>query len=189
VLVLADEIHGPLTLPGARHISYATLGETRSVVFTSASKAFNTAGLKCALAIAGSAEVHRKLSRLPDDLRYRAGILGVIASEAAFTHGDAWLDRLLVALAGNVRLLPALLDTHLLGVHYRRPDAGYLAWLDCRKLGLGDDPAAVFLGRGRVALQPGPTFGAPGRGFARLNIATSPALLTEAVERMGSAVG
>jgi cystathionine beta-lyase len=188
VLVLADEIHAPLTLPGAQHITYAALGETRSVVFTSASKAFNTAGLKCALAIAGSADVHRALGRLPAELRYRAGILGVIASEAAFAQGDAWLDDLLDALADNLRLLPMLLDEHLPGVRYHRPDASYLAWLDCRELGLGDDPAATFLKRGRVALVPGPRFGAPGRGFARLNIGTSPALLTEAVERMGAAV-
>ena len=68
------------------------------------------------------------------------------------------------------------------------PEAGYLAWLDCRALDLGDDPAEAFLERGRVALSPGPTFGEQGRGFARLNFGTSAALLEEAVRRMAAAV-
>jgi cysteine-S-conjugate beta-lyase len=188
VLVLADEIHAPLTHPGTRHVSYGALGDSRAVVFTSASKAFNIPGLKCALAIAGSTQVQRELAGMAAELRPRTGILGVLASEAAFRHGDAWLDDLLAALVDNVRLLPGLLERHVPAVRHRPPDAGYLAWLDCRALGLGDDPAATFLQRGRVALVPGPRFGAPGRGFARLNIGTSPALLTEAVERIGAAL-
>jgi len=188
VLVLSDEIHAPLALPGARHTPFAALGERRCVVLTSASKAFNTAGLKCAVAIAGSDAVARELRRLPAELPYRAGLLGVIAAQAAFEHGDAWLDELLVALDANRRTLGELLERHLPQIGYEPPEAGFLAWLDCRALGLGDDPAATFLARGRVALVSGPTFGAPGRGFARLNIGTSEALLAEAVERMAAAV-
>ena len=82
-----------------------------------------------------------------------------------------------------------LLASHLPAVRYVLPEASFLAWLDCRALGLGDDPARAFLERGRVLLSPGPTFGKEGRGFARLNIGTSPALLEEAVERMARAVG
>ena len=188
VLVLADEIHGPLTLPGATHTPFTALGESRSVVFSSASKAFNLAGLKCAIAVAGSDAVSRELDRLPPEVRFRPGILGVIASQAAFEHGDAWLDDLLAALDANRRRLAALLDEHLPAIRYRPPDASFLAWLDCRALGLGDDPAAAFLERGRVALEPGPRFGAQGRGFARLNLGTSDALLSEAVRRMAAAV-
>jgi cysteine-S-conjugate beta-lyase len=68
----------------------------------------------------------------------------------------------------------------------RPGDATYLAWLDCRALGLGDDPAEVFLGRGRVALSSGIPFGSGGAGHVRLNLATSPEVLTEAVRRMAS---
>jgi cystathionine beta-lyase len=188
VLVLADEIHAPLALPGASHTPYAALGETRSVVITSASKAFNIAGLKCALAVAGSDAVARELRALPEEVRYRAGLLGVIASEAAFGHGDAWLDALIAALDANRARVGALLAEHLPAVGYRPPEASFLAWLDCRPLGLGDDPAAAFLARGRVALEPGPGFGTQGRGFARLNFGTSEAILDEAVGRMAAAV-
>jgi cystathionine beta-lyase len=187
VLVIADEIHAPLTLPGAAHTPFAALGESRSVVLASASKAFNLAGLKCAIAVAGSDAVARELDRLPEEVRYRAGHLGVIGSQAAFEHGDAWLDDLLAALDANRRRVDALLAEHLPAVGYRPPEASFLAWLDCRALGLGDDPAAAFLERGRVALVPGHDFGAQGRGFARLNIGTSDALLSEAVRRMAAA--
>jgi len=186
VVVVADEIHAPLTLAGARHTPFAAPGERCAVVLTCASKAFNLAGCKCA--VAGSREVARKLESLPSELPYRAGILGVIGSEAAFEHGDAWLDDLLVALDRNRRRLAELLAARLPAIRYRPPDASFLAWLDCRALGLGDDPAGAFLERGRVALEPGPSFGAPGRGFARLNIGTSEELLAEAVGRMAAAV-
>jgi cystathionine beta-lyase len=200
-LVLSDEIHAPLTLPGAAHTPFAALGDRRAVVITSASKAFNLAGLKCAVAVAGSDEVSAELDRLPEEIGYRAGILGVIASQAAFAQGDAWLDELLAALDANRRLLGELLAEHLPEIGYVPPEASFLAWLDCRALGTpdqagfagargtgGDDPSATFLERGRVALEPGPRFGTPGRGFARLNFGCSPEVLEEAVRRMVSAV-
>ena len=73
-------------------------------------------------------------------------------------------------------------------MRYSPPEAGYLAWLDCRALGLGDDPAEAFLERGRVALTPGPGFGTGGAGHARLNIGTSGELVEEAVLRMAAAL-
>jgi cystathionine beta-lyase len=188
VVVVADEIHAPLTLPGARHTPFAALGERHAVVLSSASKAFNLAGLKCAIAVAGSSEIARRLERLPSELRYRAGILGVVASQAAFESGDAWLDDLLASLDGNRRRLAELLEERLPAIRYEPPEASFLAWLDCRALGLGDDPAAAFLERGRVALEAGTSFGTPGRGFARLNIGTSEELLDAAVGRMAAAV-
>jgi cystathionine beta-lyase len=191
VLVLADEIHAPLTLPGADHTPYVTLGDEaarHSLTLASASKAWNIAGLKCAVVVAGSAPGAELGGRLPQSLRYHAGHLGVLASIAAFTEGGPWLDGLLHRLDANRHLLHDLLGRALPDVRYVVPEAGYLAWLDCRKLGLGDDPSAVFLERGRVALSSGPMFGAEGRGFARLNFGTSSALLGEAVARMARAL-
>jgi cystathionine beta-lyase len=130
----------------------------------------------------------RLVSGLPKHLAYHTGHFGVLAALAAFEHGGEWLDALVAHLDRNRRALAELLEEHLPQVGYLEPQAGYLAWLDCRALELGDDPAAVFLERGRVALSPGPTFGEPGRGFARLNIGTSRALVEEAVRRIASAV-
>jgi cystathionine beta-lyase len=189
VLVIADEVHSPMTMPGATHVPYLTV-DAKGVAIASASKAFNLAGLKCAVIVSGSAEMHERLTeKLPSHLPYHAGHLGVLGSVAAFDHGGEWLDALNVHLDRNRRLLAELLAELLPAIGYVRPDAGYLAWLDCRALGLGDDPAEAFLERGRVALTPGPTFGEQGRGFARLNFGTSSALLEEAVQRMASACG
>jgi cystathionine beta-lyase len=191
VRVVADEIHAPLTYPEARHVPFASLdaaAAARSITLVSASKAWNLAGLKAALAVPGP-EARAEVASIHDEVSRGAGLLGVIASEAAFTSGEPWLDELMAGLDGNRRLLGDLLAEHLPEVRHRPPAATYLAWLDCRRLGFGDDPAATFLREGRVALSSGPDFGAPGRGFARFNFATAPRRVAEAVERMASCRG
>ncbi|QPP09014.1 pyridoxal phosphate-dependent aminotransferase [Streptomyces bathyalis] len=188
VRVVADEIHAPLVLPGARHIPYLSVpGTERAFSLISASKAWNLAGLKAAMAVAGE-ESADELARMPEEVSHGPSHLGVIGHVAALRHGDAWLEALLAGLDENRRLLAGLLKEHMPEVGYRSHEGTFLAWLDCRALGLGDDPAAAFLERGRVALIPGPAFGTGGAGYARLNIATSPETLEEAVRRMASAV-
>jgi cystathionine beta-lyase len=189
VLVLSDEIHAPLTLPGAVHRPFPSVSAAaarRSIVLTSASKSWNLAGLKAAVMVAGSDESRAILARLPPETPYHAGHLGVLAGRAAFLEGEAWLASTVAILDRNRTLLGGLLREHMPTVRYVPPQAGYLAWLDCSALGLGDDPARAFLGRGKVALSSGPIFGAEGAGFARLNIGTTRSLLEEAVRRMAS---
>jgi cysteine-S-conjugate beta-lyase len=186
--VLADEIHAPLVLAGAEHVPFLGVSEAaaaRGIALVSASKAFNVAGLKCALAVTAGQPARAAVARLPAGAGH-CGHLGVIASVAAFERGDAWLDSVLELLDSNRTLLAKLLADRLPAVRYAPPRAGYLAWLDCSALGLGDDPAQAFLGRGRVALSGGPQFGSQGRGHVRLNFATSPELLAEAVARMAA---
>jgi cystathionine beta-lyase len=188
VRVLADEIHAPLTYPGVRFVPYLSLPEAqRGLAFHAASKAWNLAGLKAALIVPGTDAVD-DVRRVPVDAQIAAGLFGVVASEAAFRSAGPWLDDLLAGLDGNRALLGALLAEYLPEVRYTPPDATFLAWLDCRAVTPDADPAEVFLERGRVALSAGPTFGTVGTGFARINFATSPAILTEAVERMAAAV-
>jgi cystathionine beta-lyase len=191
VAVISDEVHAPLTMTGGVHVPYlaAADGATDAVAIVSASKAWNVPGLKCALIVAGSGPTDEKLAaRLPTHLANHTGHLGVLAAIAAFEHGGEWLDALVRHLDRNRLLLAELLAQHLPAVRYLPPAAGYLAWLDCRELGLGDDPSVVFLERGRVALSGGPPFGAEGLGFARLNFGTSSALLEDAVRRMAASV-
>lgn len=191
VTIISDEIHAPLTLPGAKHTPLPSVSEAaarRTVVLTSASKTWNIAGLKAALVVATHEATRAITSKLPIDMPYHAGHLGVLGSRAAFLEGAAWRASVLTILDRNRHLLGELLRAHLPVVRYTPPAAGYLAWLDCRDLGLGRDPAKVFLEKGRVALSPGPTFGVAGEGFARLNMATSRELLEEAVKRMARAI-
>jgi cysteine-S-conjugate beta-lyase len=178
-------------LPGARFVPFLSIDHelTRAettFAFTSATKGWNIAGLKCGLAVAGAPPGVTLLTDRWEALL--ASHLGVLASVAAFTEGLPWLDAVLGQLDENRVLLAALLAEHLPAVRYAPPQASFLAWLDCRPLGLGDDPAAVFLDKGNVALGHGPHFGAEGHGFARLNMGTSPELLEEAVRRMASAL-
>jgi cysteine-S-conjugate beta-lyase len=188
--VLADEIHAPLVLEGATHTPWLEVSDAareRGIALTSASKAFNVAGLKAALVITASDRAREAVRQLPP-LTDRVGLLGVIAAEAAFTHGDRWLDALRDQLAANRDLLSELLAAELPKIAWWPPQASYLAWLDCRALTPGDNPAETFLARGRVALSRGLDYGPEGAGFVRLNFGTSPGHLTDAVRRMARAI-
>ncbi|QOV40656.1 aminotransferase class I/II-fold pyridoxal phosphate-dependent enzyme [Streptomyces ferrugineus] len=188
VRVVADEIHAPLTAAGVAFVPYLSVpGGESGLSLMSASKAWNLAGLKAALAIAGPAAA-ADLARLPEEVSHGPSHFGIIAHSAALRDGTGWLDALLAGLDDNRRLLADLLAEHLPAVAHRPAEATYLAWLDCRALGLGDDPAEVFLRRGRVALNSGTPFGTGGAGHVRMNLATSPELITEAVRRMASAL-
>jgi len=190
VLVLADEIHAPLTLAGARHVPFLSLPEAqaRGIALVSASKAWNLPGLKCAQLVTAAPALRDLVRRLPEELVYGAGNLGVIASIAAYRDGGPWLDQLLVLLDRNHRLFGDLLADRLPEVGYVPPQGTYLAWLDCTRLELPGEPAKVFLKKGRVALRRGSDFGSIGTGWARATIATSPEILVEIVERMRAAL-
>ena len=192
VVVIADEVWAPLPLDGRDVTPYLSLGEALTgpdVSLIAASKAFNLAGLKCAQIVGGSAQTASTLREgIPVEVTYAASQFGVIASIAAYADGDEWPDDTLSVLSANAGLLTELLATPLPAVSYTPPQASYLAWLDCRALGLGDEPARIFRERGRVALNEGAEFGEQGRGFVRLNLATTPDVIEEAVVRMASVV-
>ncbi|MDX3383860.1 pyridoxal phosphate-dependent aminotransferase [Streptomyces niveiscabiei] len=188
VRVVADEIHAPVVAAGAAFVPYLGVpGAESGLSLMSASKAWNLAGLKAAIAVAGPG-AGDDLARLPEEVGHGPSHLGVIAHTAALRDGGEWLDAVLAGLDENRRLLAGLLARHLPAVRYTPAQATYLAWLDCRALGLGDDPADVFLRRGRVALNSGPAFGTGGAGFVRMNLATSPENVAEGVRRMAAAL-
>lgn len=189
VVVVSDEIHGPLVQRPGDFTPFLAVSEDArevGVCVTAASKGWNLAGTKCALMIGQSERAVGLLDAMPEEVGFRTSILGLHASIAAFTSGDAYVAGVRAAIDVNRRLLADLLAEHLPGVRYRVPDATYLAWLDFRDVGWGDDPAGRAL-EAKVALVPGHTFGAEGRGHARLNLACSPEVLTEAVHRLARA--
>lgn len=192
VIVISDEIWAPLTWGDEPFVPYLTVDPDLTapdVALVSASKAFNLAGLKCAQIVAGSGPAARRLrDAIPIEVTYGTGHLGVIASVAAYRAGDGWLAETTALLASNMALLRRELTAALPEVRFHPPAATYLAWLDCRPLGLGDDPAAVFLEHGRVAFNAGHLYGDVGKGFVRVNIATDPQVVVEMVHRMALAV-
>jgi len=184
VRVLSDEIHGPLVLPTSTFTPYLTVpGTDRGVTVTSASKAWNLAGLKAAIIVPGDAAVD-DVRRLHPFVTFGASHLGVIAQTAAYRDGRDWCHRLVDELDANRHLLADLVTDQLPGARLVVPESTYLAWLDLTDVGLGDDPAGEVLRRARVALSPGHIFGSGGRGHARLNYATTPEILRDAVGRI-----
>lgn len=190
VTVIADEIHAPLVLPGARFTPFLTVpgGAEVGVSLVSASKAFNLAGLKCAAVVAQSTTTRALTDQLPPDARWRVGHLGLLATVTALTAGDDWLAVLLSTLAARRSQLAELITARLPQVRWQPPDATYLGWLDCSQIGAGDAPQRLFLDHGRVAVEPGPAFGPGGDGHVRINFATSAQILDRAVEQMADAV-
>lgn len=193
VAVVSDEIHAPLAQPGSGFTPFLAVSDVAQRVgyaLVSASKAFNLAGLKCALMVTADDETSAVVRGLPVEVEWRTGQFGLLAAVAAFSEeSDEWLDGLLRTLDENRLLLEDLLAAHLPGARYRIPDAGYLAWIDLTALEWGDNPARRILKDAKVALHFGPAFGAEGAGHVRLNFGTSPEILTEAIERTASLVG
>jgi cystathionine beta-lyase len=186
--VVSDEIHAPLVLPGAHHTSYLDLPGTHehAVAVVAASKAFNTAGLRCAQLVVPGAAARQTLAEQPMSRNDSWSPLGVVAAVAAYTDGDPWLASLVERLDQLRTLLAELLAEHLPLARMRPLEATYLVWLDARAYG-HDDPAAVAVERGRVKLGPGHDY-APGlTGHVRLNIGTSPERLAEIVRRLAHA--
>lgn len=189
-VVISDEIHAPMAAPDSGFVPFLASSATAAQIgyaVTSASKAFNLAGLKCALILTASDATTAVVGALPREVEWRAGLFGAIAAVAAFgEESDAWLDALLARLAANRMLLADLLAQHLPEARFSLPATGFLAWLDISAYGWGEDPARTILEGARVALHNGPDFGRGGAGHVRINFGCSPDLLTDAIERIGA---
>lgn len=189
VIVISDEIHAPLTFKEATFVPLLSLGADAAevgVCVTAASKGWNIAGLKCAIIVSQSQEMHEKLNALAPAMHYRASLLGAFATVAAFEHGELWLDSALEILDQNRKLVANLISTQIPAIGYNLPHCSYLAWLNLSQLKLGDDPCAVLVERAKVAFNPGHIYGPLGKDYARLNFATSPAIISEAIDRIAS---
>ena len=186
--MIADEIHAPLAHRDGEFVPYLTLpGAQRGIAVTSASKSWNLAGLRAALVLPGD-DARDAVGQLHDVVRHGAQHVAILAQTAAYRDGGPWLVAARAELARNRELLSRLLAEHLPAVRVAPAAATYLAWLDCRELGMGPDPAAGFLRLGRVALSSGLIYDPDGgHGFARFNYATSPEIIDEAVRRMALA--
>ena len=187
LLVISDEIHCDLVYAPNEHLPTASISELaaqRTVTLIAATKTFNMAGLRMAFVHTASEKYLPSLQQIRPRMIGGINGLGQVATVAGWEHGDAWLSELVAGLDRNRHLLGELLNDYLPAVHYRLPEATYLAWLDCRELGLGDDPAEIFLAQNKVVLSSGPDFGIEGLGHVRLNFATSPEMLQMIVERM-----
>jgi cystathionine beta-lyase len=191
VLIISDEIHSPLEYSEHPFVPILTLGaeaQSHCVVVTAASKGWNIAGLKCAIIVSGSEAMHEKLNALPPALHFRASLFGAFATAIAFDKCVPWLDAVINQLDHNRNLITKLITEHLPEVIYNPPQHSYLAWFDLSALNLGDEPTAVILDKTKVALNAGHIYGAQWGQFARMNFATSPEIITQAITQMARGI-
>lgn len=184
--VVVDEIHAPLTLPGADFVPYLTL-DPSAVLVTSHSKSFNTPGLKCAQVVTLDAADTERFRAVPFEANHGHTTLGMLAGAAAWRDSDLWLHTLRNRLDVLREDLAELLATHLPRARMRPLEATYLAWLDLRAYDVSD-PAAAGLAHG-VMLAPGHDYHPGLEGHVRLNMATSAARLAQVVTRLAAALG
>jgi cystathionine beta-lyase len=189
--VFSDEIHAPLVYDGHQHVPYASLSPVtaaHTVTAVSASKAWNLPGTKCAQLVLSNEADAETWEAVGHRFEHGASNLGVVANIAAYEQGGPWLAEVLTHLDGSRRLLGELLADQLPEVGYSAPEGTYLAWLDCRDLGIGDHPAEFFLERAGVALTDGLLCGQVGAGFARYTFATPRPVIEQTVSRLAAAL-
>lgn len=190
VVICSDEIHCDLLLDGQKHIPIATLSpevEARTITMMAASKTFNLAGLACGFAIVPNDDLRQKLQARAWTIGH-GGVLGYTATQAAYEHGQDWLEALLAYLTANRDFAVEYIRTHMPQIRTTCPDGTYLLWMDCREAGIDGVPAKFFEEKARVGLNDGAWFGNGGAGFVRLNMGCPRSMLEDGLQRMRQAL-
>lgn len=193
VLMVSDEIHSDLILPGNKHIPIATVSEymkQNSITCIAPSKTFNIPGLTTSVAIIPNPKLRLKFLKTINRIGIgMSNIFGIVATEAAYTHGEPWLEELIKYLAGNVNYLLEYFNTNIPEIKVTKPQGTYLVWLDCRALNMdGKRLHRFMIKQGKIGLNNGLDFGPGGEGFLRINVACPRATLVEGLKRINKAV-
>ena len=190
VLVISDEIHADLTLPGYQHTPFCSVSEDAAhvgLVFAGPTKSFNLAGVSMtAYCVIPNKELREPYLKHLKDLKLdEAPIASLVATIAAYTQGTPWLQSLREYLQGNIREVVDFFSKHDLGIKTIPPQASFLVWLDCRAMGLSqEDLMKFFSEKARLLLSNGAMYGQGGEGFVRMNIGCPRKIVKEALERL-----
>lgn len=189
VLIVSDEIHADLALPGYTHHcpgSFVPEMSYNVITLMAPSKTFNIPGLSSSYYIIQNEALRKQFKRYLNGAELGNGSLfSIIAAQAAYEKGDAWLEELKTYLVGNIEYVDAFLKQHTPRIKACLPQASFLIWLDCRELQLNDDSVQqLFLKEAKLALNPGPSFGPGGEGFMRLNIGCPRSMVEQAMEQL-----
>lgn len=191
LVIVSDEIHADLVYDGKRHTPTAALSAevaARTVTLHSASKAFNLPGLALGYATIPDDNLRRQFTAVLTAANVHSGLMGAVATLAAYREGQPWLNALVQYLEANRDYLLDYVQRCLPQIVPTCPEGTYLSWLDCRAAGIAGKPSDFFVKEARVALNDGAWFGQGGEGFVRLNFGCPRATLTEALERMSAAL-
>ena len=192
LLMVSDEIHGDFIYSGHRHIPLASLSpevEQNTITCMAPSKTFNLAGLATSFVVIPNRSLRDRLNNTLTNVGIDPSALGVIALEAAYRHGEEWLDELLLYLEGNRNFLQEFVREEVPGIKMTELEGTYLAWLDCRDLQVTDCSLSdFFVKKAKIAVNDGQWFGPGGQGFIRFNIGCPRPLLEEGLNRIREAV-
>ncbi len=192
VIICSDEIHGDILFDGRRHTPIASLDpEISKITFTfmAPSKTYNIAGLHASVAVIQDEDLHNTMKGYMQYLISSPGILSLVAAKAAYEHGDEWLREQISYLQRNRDLIGEEIDSGMLpGIRWSKPEGTFLAWLDCREVGVEGDLQEFFMQHAKVCLNDGCTFGEAGEGFLRLNFGCTQAVLKQALEKIAETI-
>ena len=193
IIVISDEIHADMALFGNRHIPFASVSPEAaacSITFGAPSKTFNIAGIVCSYAVVPDDALRERFYRwIEANEMGSAPIFSHIATVAAFRHGAEWRRQMLDYIQGNIEFVEDFCREHIPQIRPLRPQASFLVWLDCRRLGLDREGLnRLFIDGAGLALNDGEMFSPGGEGFMRLNVGTSRAVLKDALERLRSVI-
>lgn len=193
IIVISDEIHCDLVFPEYKHMVFATIShelEQSCVILNAPSKTFNIAGIQAASTIIPNDKLRKAYEHvLRSSGLDMPNVFAVTAMEAAYRHGEAWLDEMMLYIQDNYRLVNSFIEARIPQIKVMEPEGTYLLWLDCRGLGLTDKELDRFIQeKARLVLSPGHIFGAGGSGFQRMNIGCPRSLVSEALQRLETAV-
>jgi cystathionine beta-lyase len=193
ILVVSDEIHADMGLFGHKHLPFATVSQEaagNSITFMAPSKTFNIAGIVSSYSIIPDSQIRKSFYQYLHAGELDEGtIFAYTATEAAYKNGDDWMRQMLDYVEGNILFADRFLKENIPQIKAIIPEASFLVWLDCRKLGLGQSElVSLFVDKAHLALNEGEMFGPGGEGFMRLNVGCSRAVLERALERLRKAV-
>jgi cysteine-S-conjugate beta-lyase len=193
VLLISDEIHSDLIYKGHQHIPTAALSAeiaANTITCMAPSKTFNLAGLSTSFLVIPNEKLRITYEKKLDQIHVGAGnIFGFVAMEAAYTHGDEWLDQLMEYLEGNVSFLEEFIRRHIPQIRVIKPEATYMVWLDCTQLKMPPSELKEFMiNKAGLGLSDGPLFGKQGEGFQRINIGCPRSVLYEALLKLQAAI-
>jgi cystathionine beta-lyase len=193
LLVVSDEIHGDLIYKGCTFVPFANLSSEfadHSVICTAPSKTFNLAGLQSSCIIIPNKRIRAGFQKtLLSNGMFGINAFGMVALQAAYDQGEAWLEQVLAYVEGNFEYLESYITKHIPQIRVVEPEGTYMVWLDCRDLGLeGAELRKLMVEDARVFLVDGSTFGPEGEGFERINIACPRTILVEALDRIKKAI-
>ena len=193
ILIISDEIHSDLVIPPHKHTVMANISKEIADITISMmapSKTFNLAGMATSSVIISNPELRNDFQVMLDRVHVGMGnLFGMVASEAAYSHGKEWLGQMLDYVKGNLDYMESYIKENIPQIKMMRPEATYLVWLDFSGLGLSDaDLKAFVLQKAKLGLNDGPVFGPGGKGFQRMNIACPRAIVEEAMSRLEKAI-